>query len=41
VTPETIFRVYSMSKPIVSVATMQLVEDGKIGLDDPISKYIP
>ncbi len=41
VTPETIFRIYSMSKPIVSVATMQLVEDGKIGLDDPISKYIP
>ena len=41
VTPETIFRVYSMTKPIVSVATMQLVEDGKIGLDDPVSKYIP
>jgi len=41
VTPESIFRVYSMTKPIVSVATMQLVEDGKIGLDDPISKYIP
>ena len=41
VTPETIFRIYSMSKPIVSVATMQLVEAGKIGLDDPISKYIP
>ncbi|OYW25300.1 MAG: hypothetical protein B7Z44_19255, partial [Caulobacter sp. 12-67-6] len=41
VTPETIFRIYSMSKPIVSVATMQLVEAGKISLDDPISKYIP
>lgn len=41
VTPETVFRIYSMSKPIVSVATMQLVEQGKIGLDDPISKYIP
>jgi len=41
VTPETIFRIYSMSKPIVSVATMQLVEDGKIALDDNISKYIP
>jgi CubicO group peptidase (beta-lactamase class C family) len=41
VTPESIFRVYSMTKPIVSVATMQLVEDGKIGLDDQISKYIP
>lgn len=41
VTPETIFRVYSMSKPIVSVAAMQLVEEGKLGLEDPISKYIP
>ncbi len=41
VTPETIFRVYSMTKPVVSVATMALVEDGKLGLEDPISKYIP
>ena len=40
-TPETIFRIYSMSKPIVSIATMQLVEEGKIALEDPISKYIP
>lgn len=40
-TPETIFRVYSMSKPIVSVAAMQLVEEGKLKLEDPISKYIP
>ena len=41
VSPETIFRVYSMSKPIVSVAAMKLVEEGKLGLEDPISKYIP
>jgi CubicO group peptidase (beta-lactamase class C family) len=41
VTPETIFRIYSMSKPIVSVAAMRLVEDGKLGLEDPVSKYIP
>jgi len=40
-TPETIFRVYSMSKPIVSVAAMQLVEEGKLSLTDPLSKYIP
>lgn len=40
-TPETIFRIYSMSKPIVSVAAMQLVEEGKLALADPISKYIP
>ncbi|HEV7691959.1 MAG TPA: serine hydrolase domain-containing protein [Hyphomonadaceae bacterium] len=39
--PETIFRVYSMSKPIVSVAAMQLVEEGKLALTDNVSKYIP
>lgn len=38
---ETIFRVYSMTKPIVSIATMQLVEEGKLSLSDPVSKYIP
>jgi CubicO group peptidase (beta-lactamase class C family) len=40
-TPDTIFRLYSMSKPITSVATMMLVEDGKLRLDDPVAKYIP
>jgi CubicO group peptidase (beta-lactamase class C family) len=40
-TPDTIFRLYSMSKPITSVAAMMLVEDGKLSLDDPVSKYIP
>lgn len=38
---DTIFRLYSMSKPITSVAAMMLVEDGKLALDDPVSKYIP
>src|SRR6478609_1237673 len=38
---DTIFRLYSMSKPITSVAIMMLVEDGKLTLDDPLSKYIP
>src|SRR4051812_1034268 len=38
---DTIFRLYSMSKPITSVAAMMLVEDGKLNLDDPVSKYIP
>jgi CubicO group peptidase (beta-lactamase class C family) len=38
---EAIFRLYSMSKPITSVAAMMLVEDGKLALDDPLSKYIP
>src|ERR1700733_9800189 len=40
-TQDTIFRLYSMSKPITSVAAMMLVEDGKLALDDPLSKYIP
>ncbi len=38
---DTIFRLYSMSKPITSVAAMMLVEDGKLALGDPVSKYIP
>jgi CubicO group peptidase (beta-lactamase class C family) len=40
-TADTIFRLYSMSKAITSVAAMMLVDDGKISLDDPLSKYIP
>ncbi len=40
-TADTIFRLYSMSKPITSVAAMMLVEDGKLALDDPLSKYLP
>jgi CubicO group peptidase (beta-lactamase class C family) len=40
-TPDTIFRLYSMSKPITSVAAMMLVEEGKLTLGDPVSKYIP
>jgi CubicO group peptidase (beta-lactamase class C family) len=38
---DAIFRIYSMTKPITTVAAMILVEDGKIGLDDPVSKYLP
>ena len=40
-TADTIFRLYSMSKPITSVAAMMLVDDGRLRLDDPLSKYIP
>lgn len=36
-----IFRIASMSKPIISVAAMMLYEEGKFSLDDPISKFIP
>jgi CubicO group peptidase (beta-lactamase class C family) len=38
---DTIFRIYSMTKPITTVAAMMLVEEGRLQLDDPISKYIP
>ncbi len=39
--PGAIFRIYSMSKPITSVAVMTLVEQGKLRLNDPVSKFIP
>jgi CubicO group peptidase (beta-lactamase class C family) len=38
---DTIFRIYSMSKPITTVALMSLFEEGRFFLDDPVSKYIP
>ena len=41
VNSQTIFRIFSMTKPIVSVAAMSLIEDGQLALDDPIEKYIP
>jgi CubicO group peptidase (beta-lactamase class C family) len=40
-TDDAIFRFYSMTKPITSVAAMMLVDEGKISLDDPLSKFIP
>jgi len=40
-TPESIFRIYSMTKPLVSAAAMMLVEDGVIQLTEPVSKYLP
>lgn len=38
---DTIFRLYSMSKPVTSVLAMMLVEEGRLSLGDPVSKYIP
>ncbi len=38
---DTIFRIASMSKPVTSVAIMMLVEEGKIALTDPVSRFIP
>jgi CubicO group peptidase (beta-lactamase class C family) len=39
--PDAIFRIYSMTKPITSVAALILVEQGKIKLDDPVGNYLP
>ncbi|HTN14110.1 MAG TPA: serine hydrolase domain-containing protein [Sphingomonadaceae bacterium] len=38
---DSIFRLYSMSKPITSVAILMLAEQGKLSLDDPAEKYLP
>jgi CubicO group peptidase (beta-lactamase class C family) len=38
---DTIFRVYSMTKPIVSVAAMMLFDQGRLFLSDPVAKYLP
>ena len=40
-TDDTIFRLYSMSKPITNVAAMMLVDEGRLRLDDPVARYIP
>jgi CubicO group peptidase (beta-lactamase class C family) len=40
-TNDTIFRIASMTKPIVSVAAIMLMEEGKLTLADPVSRYIP
>jgi CubicO group peptidase (beta-lactamase class C family) len=40
-TRDSIFRIFSMTKPIVSIGVMQLVEDGLLLLGDPVAKYIP
>ncbi len=39
--PDSIFRIYSMTKPLVSVAAMMLVEEGVIQLTDPVYKFLP
>src|SRR6202030_3035837 len=41
ITDKTIFRLSSLTKAITSVVAMQLLQDGKFSLDDPVSKYIP
>ncbi len=39
--PDSIFRIYSMTKPLTSTAIMMLYEEGRFQLDDPVSKFIP
>jgi CubicO group peptidase (beta-lactamase class C family) len=39
--PDTLFRIASMTKPITSAAALMLIEQGKVALDDPISRWIP
>ena len=41
VTDDTIYRIYSMTKPITSIAFLMLVEEGRVALDEPVHKYIP
>ncbi len=41
VAEDAIYRIASMTKPVTSVAFMQLVEQGKVALSDPVSKYVP
>ncbi len=38
---DTIFRIYSMTKPLTSLAFMMLVEEGKVALEDPVHRFIP
>ena len=38
---DTIFRIYSMTKPITSIALMSLYEQGHFQLDDPVSRFVP
>ena len=40
-TPETIYRIYSMTKPLTAVAIMMLYEEGRFQLDDPITRFLP
>src|SRR4051812_35963242 len=41
ITPDTIFRIGSITKQFTAVAVLQLVQQGKVKLDDPITKYVP
>jgi CubicO group peptidase (beta-lactamase class C family) len=38
---DSIFRIYSMTKPLTSITLMQLVEEGRVQVTDPVEKYLP
>lgn len=40
-TPETVFRIYSMTKPVTAAAAMTLVDEGLLDVDDPVSRFVP
>ncbi|MFT3761609.1 MAG: serine hydrolase domain-containing protein [Pseudoxanthomonas sp.] len=39
--PDSLYRIYSMTKPVVAAGAVLLVEDGKLALEDPVAKYVP
>ena len=39
--PDSLFRIYSMTKPVTGVAAMQLIEEGQLGLDQPLAEILP
>ena len=39
--PDAIFQIYSMTKPITSVAALLLLEEGRLTLEDPVSRFVP
>ncbi|MBO4252593.1 serine hydrolase domain-containing protein [Streptomyces griseorubiginosus] len=41
VEPDTLWRIYSMTKPVTTVAALILVEEGRLSLDDPLARYLP
>ncbi|MFJ5260320.1 serine hydrolase domain-containing protein [Streptomyces sp. NPDC088387] len=41
VEPDTLWRIYSMTKPVTAVAALMLVEEGRLSLDDPVARHLP
>ncbi|MFD1958660.1 serine hydrolase domain-containing protein [Novosphingobium panipatense] len=41
ITPDSLFRIYSMTKPVTAMAAMQLIDEGRMGLDQPLHEVLP